>query len=81
MPVKIETIGECCTDCALIIVNDDDSGINDPATHRAAMARGYERLGCIAYYVGDDVGFSYRSCDVCDSGLGGDRFELLGELA
>lgn len=30
-----------CADCGLIVANDDDSGIEDPEAHHAAMAAHY----------------------------------------
>ncbi len=41
MATIIEDEAWFCADCGLIIANDDDSGIEDPEGHRAAMAHKY----------------------------------------
>lgn len=58
----IETL--FCPDCAIIIANDDDSGVFEPEQHRRAMSResgAYDRI------VGDaaDLGFRLDTCGGC----------------
>lgn len=65
----------CCIDCAVIIANDDDSGMTE---ERAAEVRkgiaGYIN-GCErdTVVVEGDAGFSMQRCAVCRTTLGGDR--------
>lgn len=78
-----------CTDCALIIANDDDSGIADPAQHREDMREhlrysdGYLVVsGCPEGDQCDfedhecryDREFSRVQCDGCGTTLAGYRF-------
>lgn len=71
-----------CSDCALIVANDDDSGM-PPETveaHRAAMAEILadmsEGRGGISWVVDpeDHDTFSVSPCDACGTSLAGDRF-------
>lgn len=63
-----------CTDCLLIIANDDDSGIVDPIGHRAAM-RAISLVQPGHLVPGDeDLGFCTTRCDSCGQALHGDRY-------
>lgn len=68
-----------CTDCLMVIVNADDSGVPDDLVD--AVHAGVERIGNVAY-VGDentDHDFSSRRCNCCLSTLGGAR-HAVGEI-
>lgn len=61
-----------CTDCLMIVANDDDSGIPNPTAHRAAMAR--ESWEGYALLPGDgSSSFSWSRCDGCGEQISGDR--------
>ncbi len=77
----------CCTDCLMIITNDDASGMNDEteAICRLGIATFDGYLVCndghLVYKIGEygDVGpfgFRWSLCEVCGSSLGGDRHRL-----
>lgn len=71
--------GVACDDCTLIIANDDDTSIPDPAAHRAAMAA--RMAGLSQVVVGDAVeDFSTRACDCCSTQLAGARHTVTGTL-
>lgn len=91
--MKLETVleGVCCTDCLMIIANDDDSGMyldGDPAAHRQAMAdvwgstiEGLQADGDVracGYWVAGDqaTDHSTAGCDACGSPLHGERHEI-----
>lgn len=67
----------CCTDCLMIIANDDASGMDD-----ATEARCREGIASFQCHLvcnddgSEDDGFSWKSCEVCNSGLGGTRYRL-----
>jgi hypothetical protein len=84
----------CCTDCLMIVANDDASGLDyylesEAATKREAHIRECIDALCKSVEGGylacgdgeDDEEFSWHGCDVCGSGLGGTRHQLvlLGE--
>jgi hypothetical protein len=69
-------VGLCCQDCTMAIANDDYTGMSDE--QEAATRAGIERIGEYLI-VGEEYGFSWQRCDVCD-GLAGDRHEV-GYLA
>lgn len=74
---------EVCVDCAMMIANGDDSGIdNTDAWYHAVMAKGMLRFD-VAMSCGDDCAgyFSKSACDYCGSRLAGDRHPavLFGE--
>lgn len=71
--VKVINTLQACIDCVMIIANDDASGMDD-ATEKACR----EGIAAIEGYlvVGDEVGFSWKGCDVCKNGLGGDMHEV-----
>lgn len=74
-----EPDGWVCTDCALIIASNDDSGIADPQAHRAAMTAHSTRTGIPAasWIVGDDEdSFSTAPCSACGSTLAGARLAV-----
>ena len=62
-------VGECCDDCTVAIANDDYTGMND--AQESATRAGLDRIGQWLI-VGEETGFSWRRCDVCD-GLAGNR--------
>jgi hypothetical protein len=69
--------GSCCDDCVQAIANDDYSGIDYYLSGDAADARVAEiRAGIAAVpghlVVGDDQGFSWQRCDICNA-LAGNR--------
>jgi hypothetical protein len=62
-----------CTDCALVLVNGDDSGV--PADRLAEVLAGVGRIGpgvagCNSSL---DLEFSWAACECCGSRLGGAR--------
>lgn len=67
-----------CTDCALIIANDDDSGMSATAADmcRAGIAKWREMEDMRLVVSGDDEHFSMSRCGVCGSSLAGDRIEV-----
>ena len=68
--------GSCCDDCTIAIANDDYTGMDDAT--EALVRDGIKRIGKYLI-VGDEQGFSHRSCDVCGQ-LPGNRHEV-GYLA
>lgn len=72
----VEMVG--CVDCALWLANGDLSGMPDGVDLDGYRARVAERLdGLVGVHVGGLAAhFSSRGCDVCGSGLGGERFEV-----
>lgn len=64
--------GLACDDCVIAIANDDYSGMDDK--QEKATKDGIDRLGKWLI-VGEEYGFSWRRCDVCD-GLAGNRHEI-----
>jgi hypothetical protein len=68
-----------CDACANAIANGDYEGYD--AGEEAATKRGirdWSREGDLV--LGDEYGFSWRGCDCCDNGLGGNKhyFAVLG---
>jgi hypothetical protein len=64
-----------CSDCLIWQSNGDDSAFSDSASaevHNEAV-----RTAPMVVVIGDDLGFSWSSCDVCHEGLGGDRFSAV----
>lgn len=71
---------QACDDCAIAIANGDYTGM-DGATEQCvkdALGR-WAKQGCLV--VGEELGFSWHGCDICDSDLGGNvhQVSLLGE--
>ena len=65
-------LGSCCDDCVQGIANDDYTGMDDETEKR--VREGIESApGWLV--VGDEEGFSWRKCDVCD-GLAGNRHKV-----
>ena len=65
-----------CTDCVMILVNDDDSGIADGQAHRVKM---FNNIALGEYPILDHDGepfFSHAECGVCGESLAGDRFNI-----
>jgi hypothetical protein len=76
----VEREGSCCTDCLMMIVNNDSTGIED----RAAWSAGVERLDATdggrlhAVPAGNSsLWFGTSDCDYCGSGLHGDRHAIV----
>lgn len=67
--------GAVCQDCALIIANDDDSGVSDAAAHRERMAANAPRGHAVVTCDGEDEHetFARTACTACGSTLAGDR--------
>lgn len=64
-----------CTDCTIAIANDDYTGMDDSTEQR--VRAGIARLSVRGYpVIGDELGFSWQGCDVCQNGLGGDKHEV-----
>lgn len=79
-----------CYDCLAILANGELGQGDDAAdaAHIAAMnahwGEGEITLGCLDIECEDDgeeCGFSWQSCPVCGSTLGGDRFHATGWVA
>lgn len=69
-----------CIDCTIAIANADYSGMDDETKARVkAGLDGWAKVGYLV--VGDEYGFTWRGCDICRNGLGGDKHEVtvLGE--
>ncbi len=71
-----ELLGGACSDCVQAIAYDDYTGMEYYA--EVAVRAGLERIG-EWLIVGDELGFSSRSCAVC-GGMAGDR-HAVGYLA
>lgn len=65
-------LGACCDDCYIAIANDDYSGISDERKNVVARAIWSYHAFDKHLIVGDDLGFSWQWCDICD-GLAGNR--------
>ena len=80
MSKKTETYsGKACTDCVMIIANNDASGMDEHTAKiiRAALAA-YNRDGMSVNVdtVENEPHFSDSQCDVCETRLAGDRFPV-----
>lgn len=64
---------ECCIDCAMIIANNDASGMD--SERQAEVETGLEEYRDAKLSLGEETGFTWRKCPIC-GGLAGDRFEL-----
>jgi hypothetical protein len=66
-----------CVDCAMLIANDDTSGMDDAteAACRDGIQREAEAGGhwCLSGGEEEESSFSWAPCDCCRSSLGGDR--------
>lgn len=71
--------GHCCVDCLMVMANDDWTGIED-ASRVEEVREGFARLEGHAYATDDYDEFSWSSCDVCGTRLGGARqsFVVIG---
>lgn len=69
--VRVLTNVTVCIDCALIIANDDDSGVIDPVGHRAQMSERMMRGTWVIGTTGDPI--SAEPCDACGTTLHGER--------
>jgi len=71
----------CCTDCLMIIANDDASGMDEETEARcrtgidAMHKRGYWLI-CNNQDPGNESEFSWSACEICGSRLGGNRHRL-----
>ena len=58
--------GSACTDCALIIANDDDSGLPEGPAHREVMAKALDRIGLGCPVISGEAYVSVTGvCDCC----------------
>ncbi|MCV7174854.1 hypothetical protein [Mycolicibacterium sphagni] len=78
---EILSYGLVCVDCAMIIANDDDSGISDATAHRGAIARtnlSHNGRYQVVMACGDDCDgeFSTYPCDYCGDRLDGERHPI-----
>ena len=70
--MKLKTIkGECCSDCLLMIANGDLPEDCSEERQKELEAISTEWVLCGA--ASEPIEFSWRSCDVCGSALGGSR--------
>ena len=75
--------GEACSDCLMLIANDDTSGTLRCETEEGEAAYLQDVAdrtpeGSHGWIVQDGEGsFSWSSCDVCGSSLGGDRYPVV----
>lgn len=71
--------GTACTDCVMIIANDDDSGMDEGTAKiiRAALAA-YNRDGMSVNVdtIDNEPRFSGSQCDVCETRLAGNRLPV-----
>ena len=73
---------EACVDCLMYIANgdvpDDDESFLERFDHSVSWDTGwYEELTEEEQDNEDgDLGFSWRSCDCCNSHLGGERYKV-----
>ena len=68
-----------CTDCVMIIANDDDSGMDDYTAKiiRAALAAyNHDGMSVNVDTVENEPHFSDSQCDVCQTRLAGDRLPV-----
>lgn len=73
-----------CTDCLMAIANGDFSGMDDATEKRVRTALDeWGKRGTLVPSGDEDEEehFSWSACDICDSGLGGNRSKvaLLGD--
>ena len=68
-----------CTDCALWHANGDLSGLDNLPEAEAAERReaiiGADTDGYVVVVDDGEASFSWRSCDLCRTPLGGDRLD------
>lgn len=64
-----------CTDCTLVVVNGDSSGISDEK-RLEEVNKGLDNLEPNVVYIGEHSEFSWSQCDCCKSTLGGSRHEF-----
>jgi hypothetical protein len=79
MSVSVVYEGFACSDCVMIIANDDWSGIASPELHDAQIAHvGLGELGHVvmAGDEGCEGEFSTARCDYCGSTLAGYRHPI-----
>lgn len=64
-----------CTVCICLLANGEyDDGTDAAETAEAGVARIWGEDAKHLTYGGDDLGFSWSSCDGCGDTHGGDRF-------
>jgi hypothetical protein len=69
---------QVCGDCLMIIANDDETGIESEADIKRIRNAINARSGYL--YLGNEEkngGFSWRSCECCNNGLGGERYHVV----
>lgn len=72
-----ETIeARVCSACVNAIASDCFDGLTDK--EEAIIRQGIHRWSLKGYWlaIGNDLGFTWQSCDCCGSTLGGDKHEL-----
>lgn len=75
--VSVVFEGHACSDCAIIIANDDWSGVADANTHSTNIAReALWKLGAVVVDPDDFDEFSTRRCDNCGDTHDGGRFGI-----
>ena len=73
--------GLACSDCVMLIANGEvpeASSYRERAAIREHVAEVDRRIAGYHVSVGGERGFSWQSCDVCGSHLGGDRHQVIG---
>jgi hypothetical protein len=63
-----------CADCAIVIANDDSSGIEDADAHLAAMTAGLAGLASVVIEGPADTGFRTDECGGCLGWMGTDEW-------
>ena len=58
-----------CDDCAIVIVNDDSSGIADAERHRARMEIGLSSVRDVIVSGEADIGWVMEWCGACEQFL------------
>lgn len=70
-------IGTACVDCAMILANDDDSGMTTEQAERSRAGIAAERAEGYQIVVDGDPFFSKAPCLICRETLNGDRYETV----
>jgi len=70
MAMEYIEVGGACINCVIAIANDDYTGVSDEL--ETAIKAGLERIGQWLI-VGEETGFSWSRCVVCNWDFGGHR--------
>jgi hypothetical protein len=73
MGMRIKEELSVCSDCLIMVANNDPSGIDERDYKRVTSA--VRALGPHAVADGEDLGFSWRDCECCQ-GLAGERYKV-----